>query len=169
MTTTLFAQPYDFSAEGFYFKTIEAYREQAGGVINAYGDPVEEFELQFIDGEAIDCALAQAWQPNQANIADFIDAVENWDIERKRHYIVAVGECGYSHVDAWRVPHSIEIDLYAVDSLQELAEQFVDDGLYGEIPESLRGYIDYEAIARDLGMEFTETEIAGERLVYACR
>lgn len=67
------------------------------------------------------------------------------------------------------MPDSIEIDIYYAGSLKELAEQFVEDGLYGDIPEALRFYIDHDAIARDLGMEFTETEIAGERLIYACR
>lgn len=166
---TLFAQPYDTTAEGFYFRTIEQYQEQAWGVINGYGDMVQEFELQFIDGEAIDCAFAQAWQPSQATIADFMDAVETWELEQKRHYIIAVGECGYHHVDAYRVPGSIEIDIYFVDSLRELAEQFVDEGLYGEIPDHLQSYIDYDAIARDLAMDFSGIEIAGERMAYACR
>lgn len=40
---------------------------------------------------------------------------------------------------------------------------------FGEIPEALAAYVDYDAIARDLSMEFVEAEIAGERLVYACR
>jgi antirestriction protein len=31
------------------------------------------------------------------------------------------------------------------------------------------GYIDYDAIARDLAVEFSVTEIAGARLIYACR
>jgi len=59
--------------------------------------------------------------------------------------------------------------IYAVETLRELAEQFVDEGLYGEIPESLQYYIDFDAIARDLSVEFSETTIAGGRYVYACR
>ena len=65
-------------------------------------------------------------------------------------------------------PDLLGVDIYAVESLKELAEQFVDDGIYGEIPESLQYYIDYEAIARDLSVEYSETTIAGGRYVYAC-
>ena len=61
------------------------------------------------------------------------------------------------------------MDIYAVESLRELAEQFVDEGLYGDIPESLQYYIDLDAIARDLSGEYTETTIAGGRYVYAYR
>jgi antirestriction protein len=39
------------------------------------------------------------------------------------------------------------------DSLEDLAYRLVDEGCYGEIPDSLRNYIDYEAIARDLGFD----------------
>ena len=52
--------------------------------------------------------------------------------------------------------------------MRELAEQFVEEGLYGDIPESLQFYIDYEAIARDLSVEYSETVIAGSRVIYRC-
>ena len=56
----LHAQPYDISANGFYFETAEEYAAKANALRNDYGDPVEEFEIQFIDGEGIDCDLAKA-------------------------------------------------------------------------------------------------------------
>lgn len=55
-----------------------------------------------------------------------------------------------------------------VNSLKELAEQFVDEGLFGDIPTSIQSYLDYDAIARDLGCDYSETEIAGVRLIYRC-
>jgi antirestriction protein len=32
----------------------------------------------------------------------------------------------------------------------------------------LENYIDYDAMARDLGMDYSETTIAGKRLIYRC-
>lgn len=52
--------------------------------------------------------------------------------------------------------------------MKELTEQFVDEGLFGDIPERLQYYLDYDAIARDLSMDYAETEIAGQRLIYRC-
>ncbi len=49
--TTLFAQPYDTSAQGFYFDSADAYDARTTLLRNASGQPVEEFEIQFIDGE----------------------------------------------------------------------------------------------------------------------
>ena len=161
MSTTLYAQPYDISAVGFYFADAEEYDTKASACRNDFGQPVEEFEIQFIDGEAIDAALAEAWDLNQANFARFLDVVDEWDDHGKERFIVAVGECGCDFDPATCHPDDFDVDLYAADSLKELAEQFVDDGLYGEIPVSLAFYIDYEAMARDLSVDYAMTEIAG--------
>ena len=168
MTITLFAQPYDISANGFYFTSAEYYAAKVRTLKNDYGDPVEEFEIQFIDGETIDCELARAIGLNQANYSQFLDCVESWEEHEKINAIIAVGECGYTF-DADDSPDLLGVDIYAAESLKELAEQFVDEGLYGDISESLQYYIDFDAIARDLSVEYTETTIAGGRYVYACR
>ncbi len=89
---TLHAQPYDITARGFYFDSYKDYAEKAAKLRNDYGDPVEEFEIQFIDGEAIDCELAKAIGINQANLADYFACVADWE---KTLVIIAVGECGY--------------------------------------------------------------------------
>jgi len=65
-------------------------------------------------------------------------------------------------------PENIEIDIYDLNSLKELAEQFVDEGGYGVIPDSLQYYIDYDAIARDLALDYVQTRIAGNNLIYRC-
>ncbi|SDG28997.1 antirestriction protein ArdA [Thalassobaculum litoreum] len=168
MTTTLHAQPYDISASGFYFETVEQYEAKAAKAINDYGASVEEFEIQFIDGEEIDCALAGAWALNQANFAAYLDAVGQWDEDRKQRYIIAVGECGYDHEQVADDPDAGMVDIYQMDTLRELAEAFVDEGLFGDIPEAIARYLDYDAIARDLGMDYAETTIAGQRLIYRC-
>jgi len=126
------------------------------------------FEIQFIDGERIDAALAEAWGLNQANLPRFFEIVDDWSDDQKQRFIIAVGECGSDFDPASVDPDDFDVDLYAVDSLRNLAEQFVDDGLYGEISQHLAHYIDYDAIARDLAFDFSQTEIAGRRLFYAC-
>jgi len=165
--TQLHAQPYDLSAIGFYFEAEEEYKAKVKALRNDYGDPVEEFEIQFIDGECTDCDLAKAIGLNQANFARYFEIVDEWEEWEKRLVILAVGECGYQFNDDTS-PTDFDIDIYDVDSMRELAEQFVEEGLYGDIPESLQFYIDYEVIARDLAVEYSETVIAGSRVIYRC-
>lgn len=166
--TLLYAQPYDVSATGFYFESIEDYQDKAAKAVNDYGQRVEEFEIQFIDGENIDCDLAKAWGLSQCNIAAFFEAAEDWDEYDKMRFIIAVGECGYVFDPAHADPDDYDVEIYHLDSMKELAEQFVDEGLFGDIPERLQFYLDYDAIARDLSVDYAETEIAGQRLIYRC-
>ena len=166
--TQLYAQPYDIAANGFYFDTLEEYERQAAKNRNQYGQPVEEYELQFIDGEDIDCKLFTALSVNQATFGKYLEACDDWSEEQKRKVIIAVGEAGYSFDFGKDDPEDFEVDIYEVDSLKELAEQFVDEGLFGEIPKAIANYLDYDAIARDLGFDYSEITIAGTRLVYRC-
>lgn len=147
--------------------TAEEYKKSAAALRNDYGDLVEEFEIQFIDGDNIDCDLAKAISLNQANFARYFEIIDEWEEWEKRLVILAVGECGYQFDDDTS-PTDFDIDIYDVDSMRELAEQFVEEGLYGNIPESLQFYIDYEAIARDLSVEYSETVIAGSSVIYRC-
>lgn len=167
MTVTLHAQPYDISACGFYFESFEDYIGKAAKARNDYGAPVEEFEMQFIDGERIDCELAKAIGLSQANIKRYFALLDAWDDDDKTCVILAVGECGYDFTDDTQ-PDDFELDIYPNWSLRDLAEDFVREGLFGEIPERLECYLDFDAIARDLSADYTETEIAGTRLVYRC-
>ena len=165
--TTFYAQPYDISASGFYFETMEEYAEKSGKLRNDYGQPVEEFEIQFIDGELIDVELCGAIGINQANIGDVIEGIDNWSDDEKRQIILAVGD-GYSFDPKTDDPASFDVTIYELDSMRELAEHFVEEGLFGDIPENLRFYIDYDAIARDLSVDYATAEIAGKHLIYRC-
>ncbi len=166
MTITLYAQPYDISANGFYFSTADDFRNASKKLRNGYRDIVEEFEIQFIDGEDIDCALFDALGIHQGIVRAFLETAIQWAEWVKVNVIIATGEVGYSFDIENDCPEHFDIMIYHVDSLKELAEEFINDGLFGDIPESLTNYIDIEAIARDLSHDYTETVIAGTRIIY---
>ena len=168
MTLLLHAQPYDISAEGFYFSSVDEYNKQAANMKNQYGDTVEEFEIQFIDGENLDCEFAKAVGLNQANFNRVFELANEWEDHEKIRYIIAVGECGYSFdLDADNID-LLDVDIYEETSMRDLAFRFVEDGLFGEVPESFQFYIDYDAIARDLAVDYSETTISGDHLIYRC-
>jgi len=162
----LFAQPYDITANGFYFSRASEYAMNALSNRNGAGDIVEEYEIQFINGDDIDCALAKAWQLNQANFVKYLEKTEEWEDWQKLHFIIAVRECGFDHDQLADDPNAADITIYGVNSMRELAEQFVEEGLYGEIPNHLANYIDYDAIARDLEHDHSEVTIAGDRMIF---
>lgn len=166
--TVLFAQPYDVSAEEFYFASVEGYEKKSARVRNSCGQPVEEFEIQFIDGDEIDAALFKAISVNQGNFGAFLDACNYWNTDQKRKVIIAVGEYGYGFNLKTDDPDKFDVEIYELNSLRELAQHFVDEGLFGQIPESIKYHLDYDSIARDLGCDYSEITIAGVGLVYRC-
>lgn len=166
--TQLHAQPYDLTATGFYFETAEEFDRKAKTNRNDFGQVVEEYEIQFIDGEALDCALAQAVGLTQCNIGQFFDVVDRWGDDDKLRFILAVGECGYDFDLSRDDPNELDVDIYHLCSMRELAVQFVDEGIMGDMPESMMLYFDYEALGRDLSHDYSLTTIAGETLIYRC-
>ena len=140
MALTLYAQPYDVSATGFRFGSIDDSEIAAARCRNDVGPPVEEFEIQFIGGDLLDCELVRALNLNQSNLPQFFDlcALPVWE---KAILTIALGEYAYDlpageiNVDAF------DIEIYELNSMRELAEQFVDEGLMGEIPDHLLRYL----------------------------
>lgn len=63
---------------------------------------------------------------------------------------------GYNTMDA--IDKIEDVEIYEDMNLEQLAEQFVDEGLFGSIPETIAYYIDYDAIARDLGYDYDTYE-----------
>lgn len=166
MTVTLHALPYDFSAAGFYFESIEDYRMLSAKAVNAFGHPVKEFEIQFIDGNPIDVELARAFGLNQSCIGHFLEAVVEWSEDQTIRFIIAAGECGHTFDPTSDNVEDIDLDIYEIGSLRELAEQFVTEGLLGEIPKYLESYIDFDAIARDLAADYSEKTVGGKNFVF---
>ena len=166
--TKYFAQPYDMDAKGFFFCNQEDYLAKRKACKNAFGYEVEEFEITYYGEDDLDHALFEALSINQANILSFMAKVDDFDDHQKTALIIAVGECGYYFDIRHDDPDQFDVEIYSDMTMKELAEQFVDEGLFGEIPKALEFYIDYEAIARDLAYDYTETTIAGERYIYRC-
>ena len=92
MSITLFAQPYDLAAAGFYFEDIETFQTKSKALRNDYGEEVEEYEIQFIDGDALDCALFKALSVHQGNVAAFLETAIDWEDWEKIMATIAVGE-----------------------------------------------------------------------------
>lgn len=90
---------------------------------------------------------------NQVNLAHILTVVDDWDDWKKRVVIIAVGECGYA-LEADLDSARFDVEIHEVDTMQDLAEQFVEERLFGDVPEAFQNYIDYGAIAPDLAVEY---------------
>jgi Antirestriction protein (ArdA) len=156
---TLHAQPYNPDATGFYFESAEEFTSKAEGLTDCHGSPVEEFEIQFIDGHTGDAQLFEACSINQANLDVWFDEIETLDPREKVALFYLVDGAGYDLEQAQEKIY--DVVLYEC-RLREAAEEIFDECHLESIPEGVRYYIDYEKYARDLeqGGELTEIEFA---------
>lgn len=140
--TEFYAQPYAIDHTGFYFDSTETF-ENGMACLNRRG--CEEVEIQFIDGETYLFRLARAAEIHQGNVALWFEQLDDLDEMASEQVSFLLG-LGYSLNDA--LGRFEEVCLYegeAPDYARELFEEIYD------IPDYLQFYIDYEAIARDMG------------------
>lgn len=153
------ATPYDTSAPFFYFDTFEEFEEKAANLRNAYGQPVEEFELQNIDSD--DGELFDACNVNQATLEHFLETMEDLNDSEKAALYYLVSCNGYQLEDA--LDKVDEVTLFNGDE-KEAATSIFDELYLADVPEAVRNYIDYDAFLNDLlcNSEIHEFNFNGE-------
>ena len=158
------AQPYSLDATGFYFTDMDEFQAKYDANRDRFGLHVEEYEIQFIDGDAEEAQLFEAAGINQATIEFFIDEIMGLDDYQKPALFFLL-EQGYDLDDAMG-----EIDDVMIQEgcLEEAAEALFDEIYLDQIPAKIQCYIDYSAFARDCEYsgDFREFEFAGT--TYTC-
>lgn len=155
-TLSIYAQPYQ-DAEGFHFSTVEEYRNKAAKNFDPFGQLIEEYQHIIIDGDLLECNLWQAMGGDgRASYYLFLKILEELDDETIQLIIARYKADTYQLYDSVQeyVRATEDMQIYYLDGFgdpyKQLAEQFVDEGLFGDIPSHLENYIDYDAIGRDL-------------------
>lgn len=161
--TRLHATPYNRDASGFYFENATEYEAKATIHVDRFGNLVEEFEIQFIDGD--DAELFEACGINQANLNTWFDDIEFLQDYKKASLFYLVGVAGYNLDQA--IEKMNEPSIYQGDLLDAATELF-DECYLHTLPENLRYYIDYEKFARDCELvgDICEFEYSGT--TYTC-
>lgn len=89
-----------------------------------------------------------------SEMVERLEDLEDYEMEAVEALIEANG---YTLEQALEKQEDGDVTFYAGMNLTELAEQFVDEGLFSM--ETLLNYIDFEALGRDLGFDgYTETK-----------
>ena len=159
----LYAKPYNIEATGFYFTSAEEFAQKAEGLTDRYGCPVEEFEIQFIDGDD-DAALFESVGVDQSNLATWFELLDLENHEKVALYFLC-GVNGRGLSEALGIVQNV--NLYE-GRLIDAATELFDECYAHEIPQNLRHYIDYDRFARDcdIGGDLTEFEFSGT--TYTC-
>ena len=145
--TTYHAQPYSLDATGFYFDNLDDYEAKFEANKDSFGAPVEEYEIQFIDGAGAE--LFKALGIDQSTLKIWFDHAESLDKNEQAALSYLTGEClGMSPHDAL---DTVDDVCLFEGAIKDYAEEYFDE-VYPDLPEALRHYIDMEAFARDLDL-----------------
>lgn len=154
-----FAQPYSLDATGFYFRSLADYRAQVAQCRDAFGRPVEEFEIQYIDGDLH--ALFAALAVNQATLAEWFETYATFDPDSDRTIIfIWLLEQGYDVSDALEACD--DFSLFA-GTAADYARTLVEDCV--ELTDWVSRYLDYEALGRDMVLGGSIHELDHRRLI----
>tara|TARA_B100001939_G_scaffold342295_1_gene353224 strand:- start:2330 stop:2803 length:474 start_codon:yes stop_codon:yes gene_type:complete len=154
----LYAEPVADPVRGFYFEEPEEFEKKAS--------KNQDYNVQFIDGSDLDCELFKVLDVGPETIPEFFNAVEEWDDYNKLRVIIYIRELGSSWDLSRDDPNDLYIDIYMEYSLEDLAKEFVAEGIFGDVSSSLTPFIDYEELGRYLSYDYTETVVGGMKVVY---
>ena len=160
---TLYANPYNIYAAGFYFNDTDEFIEKSTNLTDRYSNPVEEFEIDFIDGD--DAALFNACAINQANLSTWFDDIETLDDQEKINLYFLLSAAGHTLSQAL---DKVDEPCITQSFLRDAAEQLFDECWLHEVPENIRFYIDYDKFARDCEIRGDLVEFEYNNQTYTC-
>ncbi len=149
-TLTLYANPYDIDANGFYFKSFDEYQQKVANNINRFGQHVEEYEIDYIDGDEEETDYAQVCRPEQANLKEWFENLDIYcgmDDHEQQAFIYLVDVVGYTPAKALENYESVNV---FEGTKEDYAYELIEE-CYG-LPEFAKAYFDYDKFARDLEM-----------------
>lgn len=165
-----YANPYNTDATGFYFETYEEFTEKMEEAKDSFGNQVEEFMIDVIDGSREELQLVEAIKIDQGNVEEVIEYIDTSDEDEwpTIFYLLDNGVCDDLD-DAKRQAMDYCV---AKESLLDAATEIFDECYLCVIPKehrnSIQQYIDYESFANDckVGGDLVEFEFGGE--TYTC-
>jgi antirestriction protein len=141
----LYANPYNTSATGFYFESLDEFKKKAKA------SRVEEFEIDFIDGDEIDQMLFRAMSVTQGTLDEYWDAIAHTDDDDAIRLAILMEDMGYDYEDAQDRREDL-IVYGGFDSDEDFAYEYVESigSLEDALGKNIQNYFDYEAFGRDL-------------------
>ena len=167
-----YANPYNTDATGFYFETYSEYKENVKTAKDSFGNPVEEFEFQVIDGSKEECQLVEAIGIYQWNIEEVIDFIDGYGCNEcdwpAVFFLLDNKICGNLE-DAKNQARNYNV---SKENLLDAATKIFDECYLCLIPKASRQfieqYIDYDKFANDCEKNGDMVEFEFGLKTYTC-
>lgn len=157
----LVATPYDISAPFWYFSSVEEFDEKYAKRL-----PVEEYEIDFIDGDDFELALFNAMKVNQATVHEYFEKLDEIGDMREDELAALHFATDHLNLDLDDALDLVDRELRVTEGdAKEHAEQYIDNmGGVGELgKDTLETYFDYEKFGRDIRDDIVNSRIEDAR------
>lgn len=115
--------------------------------------PYDDLELFNADWEGDEFGIISEGTSFE-DIAEINEKIESLDSTDLKKVEYMTSQCGYELDEA--ISKVEDCTIYEGMTMYKLAEEFVEEGIFGTIDEAIQGYLDYDAIARDLSYDYSE-------------
>lgn len=154
--------PYsDEEREALFLRIKLAHKNKDGEYCEGYTEDGNIYEEWAIHDYESDIELNISEYADLEDLNDLVQRFEDLDDDELNCFKAFKEATGYDIEQCLEKAEYGSITLYSdCDSLSDLAEQFVAEGMFGDTEQigNLANYIDYEALGRDLGFDgYTET------------
>lgn len=159
----LYANPYNTSANGFYFKSYEEYKAKSSVHVDPFGLAVEEYEIDYVEGE--EAQLFKSCSIDQCTLGLWFNDIE---VMNKQAQAELFYRCEYLGQDTDEAIYELN-DSGSISncSIINYVYDYVDAcGILESMPENMQRYFDYEAYARDLELNGEVTEFRYDNETY---
>ena len=163
MSEQLYANPYNISVNGFYFSTYEEYLSKSSVHVDSFGQPVEEYEIDYVEGDLPQ--LFNACNIDQCTLKLWFDEIGEMD---KHDQVELFFRCESLGQDPQEAMYELNSDGSISNcTIINYAYEYIEDcGILESIPENIQRYFDYEAFARDLELNGEVTEFSYDSETY---
>ena len=88
---------------------------------------------------------------NLSDLNEFADTLMDLEGEDQQKVVLLISEIGYSKEEAFA--RYEDVVFYPGLSLEDVASELVEEGIFGVLNETIKSYIDYEKLAHDLSLD----------------
>lgn len=147
-TLTLFANPYQFDARGFYFSTPEEYAAKYQAAYKAA--MVEEYSFEYIDGDDEQFQFSKLVRLDQCNVGEWFEQLAEFETMGELEQVAIkylIDCCGYSYPDA--IAKYSDVIVFEGSARDYAYDYIADCTDIEQTMGALSAYFDYDSFARD--------------------
>jgi hypothetical protein len=138
------AIPYDYDAADFYFSSSEEYYRNYDAHL-----PVEEYELEFIDGADFEGFLAEKFFKKSNDVEKYFDLIEKYEASITQENLVALEYLfEYNHITMEDALEQMYDVMVFEGTAEEYAIEIYEHEIEGKLGK-LSYYFDYKALGRE--------------------